>query len=143
MANTIKHLGVVDNIEGVHIKVKILQATACATCSAKGFCTSIGGKEKFVDVIDKDASSYQVGEQVMIEGETFMGMVALLLAFVLPFVLLIATLFIFMIWMGNELYAGVFSLGILIPYYYLLWLQRDRLKYRLAFTITPIKQLTI
>lgn len=144
MANTIKHLGVVDSIENTHLRVRIVQATACSACSAKGFCSSTGvGKEKFVDVTDKEASSYQIGQQVMIEGETSMGMMALLLAFVLPFVLLIATLFLFMIWMENELYAGMASLGVLIPYYYLLWLQRKRLKYRLAFTVTPIKRLEL
>ena len=34
--NTIKHLGIVENIQGSHLSVRIVQTSACAACSAKG-----------------------------------------------------------------------------------------------------------
>ena len=138
MANTIKHQGIGENIQGSHLLVRIIQTSACAACSAKGHCSSADSKDKVIDITDTAASSYQVGEQVMIIGETSMGMMAVVLAFVIPFVLLVTSLFIFMAWMENELYAALSSLIILIPYYFILWLNKARLKQKFSFTIKPI-----
>ena len=139
--NTIKHLGIVENIQGSHLSVRIVQTSACAACAAcgaKGHCSSADSKDKIIDIIDTAASSYQVGEKVMVVGETSMGMMAVLLAFVLPFVLLIFSLFLLMALMGNELYAALLSLAVLIPYYFVLWLNKTRLKQQFSFTIKPI-----
>lgn len=135
--NTIKHLGIVENIQGSHLSVRIVQTSACAACSAKGHCSSADSKDKIIDIIDT-ASSYQVGEKVMVVGETSMGMMAVVLAFVLPFVLLIFSLFLLMAWIENELYAALLSLAVLIPYYFVLWLNKTRLKQQFSFTIKPI-----
>ena len=135
--NTIKHLGIVENIQGSHLSVRIVQTSACAACSAKGHCTSADSKDKIIDIIDT-AASWQVGDKVMVVGEMSMGMMAVVLAFVLPFVLLIFSLFLFMALMGNELSAALLSLAVLVPYYFILWLNKTRLKQKFSFTIKPI-----
>ena len=136
--NTIKHLGIVENIQGSHLSVRIVQPSACAACSVKGHCSSADSKDKIIDIIDTAAASYQVGENVMVVGETSMGMQAVALAFIIPFVLLIFTLFLFMALIENELYAALLSLAVLVPYYYILWLNKTRLKQKFSFTIKPI-----
>ena len=136
--NTIKHLGIVENIQGSHLSVRIVQTSACAACSVKGHCSSADSKDKIIDIIDTAAASYQVGENVMVVGETSMGMQAVALAFIIPFVLLIFTLFLFMSLIENELYAALLSLAVLVPYYYILWLNKTRLKQKFSFTIKPI-----
>ena len=136
--NTIKHLGIVENIQGSHLSVRIVQTSACAACSAKGHCSSADSKDKIIDITDAAADSYQTGERVMVIGETSMGMMAVLLAFVLPFVLLIFSLFLLMALVENELYAALLSLAVLVPYYYILWLNKTRLKQKFSFTIKPI-----
>ena len=136
--NTIKHLGIVENIQGSHLSVRIVQTSACAACSVKGHCSSADSKDKIIDIIDTAAASYQVGENVMLVGETSMGMQAVALAFIIPFVLLIFTLFLFMALIENELYAALLSLAVLVPYYYILWLNKTRLKQKFSFTIKPI-----
>ena len=138
MTNTIKHQGIVENIQGSHLSVRIVQTSACAACSAKGHCSSADSKDKIIDIIDTAASSYRVGEKVMVIGETSMGMMAVVLAFIIPFVLLIFSLFLFMALMENELYSALLSLAILIPYYFILWLNKTRLKQKFSFTIKPI-----
>lgn len=135
--NTIKHLGIVENIQGSHLSVRIVQTSACAACSAKGHCSSADSKDKIIDIIDT-AASWKVGDKVMVVGEMSMGMMAVVLAFVLPFVLLIASLFLFMALMENELYAALLSLAVLVPYYFILWLNKTRLKQKFSFTIKPI-----
>ena len=136
--NTIKHLGIVENIQGSHLSVRIVQTSACAACSVKGHCSSADSKDKIIDIIDTAAASYQVGENVMVVGETSMGMQAVALAFIIPFVLLIFTLFLFMALIENELYAALLSLAVLVPYYYILWLNKTRLKQKFSFPIKPI-----
>ena len=136
--NTIKHLGIVEIIQGSHLSVRIVQTSACAACSVKGHCSSADSKDKIIDIIDTAAASYQVGENVMVVGETSMGMQAVALAFIIPFVLLIFTLFLFMALIENELYAALLSLAVLVPYYYILWLNKTRLKQKFSFTIKPI-----
>ena len=139
MANTIKHQGIVENINGSHLSVRIIQTSACSACSVKGHCSSADSKEKLIDIVDPLASSYQVGEPVIVVGETSMGVMAVFLAFVVPFIILILSLFIFMAVLDDELYASIISLGLLIPYYYILWLNKTRLKQKFSFKIKPIK----
>ena len=135
--NTIKHLGIVENIQGSHLSVRIVQTSACAACSVKGHCSS-DSKDKIIDITDAAADSYQTGERVMVIGETSMGMMAVALAFIIPFVLLIVSLFVLMALIGNELYAALLSLAVLIPYYFILWLNKTRMKQHFSFTIKPI-----
>ncbi len=139
MANLIQHRGIVENIDGTHLSVKIIQTTSCASCSVKGHCSSAESKEKIVDIYDTSASSYQIGERVMIVGQTSMGLQAVLLAFVIPFVMMLIALFICMAIFNDELVAGCVSLSLLIPYYFILWLNKTRLKQKFSFTIKPIK----
>lgn len=137
-SNTIKHLGIVESIQGSHLSVRIVQTSACAACSAKGHCSSADSKDKVIDIMDTTASSFRVGERVMVVGEMSMGMMAVALAFIIPFVLLVVSLFLFMALIGNELYAALLSLTVLVPYYFVLWLNKTRLKQKFSFTIKPI-----
>ena len=125
MADIIKHQGIVENINGSHVMVRIVQTSACAACSANT-------KEKMIDVISNDASSYQPGDRVIVFGELSMGMMAVLLAFIIPFCVLIISLFIFMAIWNDELLSAICSLALLIPYYYILWLNK---------TIRTLKQI--
>ncbi len=120
MATTIKHQGVIETIEGSHIQVRILQTSACASCSIKGHCTSVDVDEKLIDIHTSDAHTYQVGESVWVMGALSMGMKAVLLAFVLPLVILVAALFIMMNVLEDELLAVAGSIVCLSVYYILL-----------------------
>lgn len=138
MANTIKHQGIVENISGAHLQVRIVQTSACATCSIKGHCTSVDTKEKLIDITDSQASSYQVGDRVWVVGELSMGWMAVMLAFILPFLILVISLFIFMAFWKDELSASLCSLALLVPYYFLIWLNKARLGKRFSFVIQPM-----
>ena len=138
MTNTIEHRGIVKNINGTSIEVLIIQSTACASCSAKGHCSSSESKEKIVEVFEKN-HSYKVGDSVMLEGETSMGLKAVFLAFVLPFIWIVICLFSLMSILQNELYAAMLSLISLVPYYLILWFFKDQVKHKFTFKLKPIK----
>ena len=52
MTDIIKHRGIVENIEGSHVRVRIVQTSACSACSVKGHCNASESKEKLIDVFD-------------------------------------------------------------------------------------------
>ena len=135
MANTIiRHQGIVENISDSHLQVRIVQTSACASCSAKGHCTAAETKEKLVEVYDVNAASYSPGDRVWVAGRLSMGTMAVLLAFILPFV----SLFVLMAVRNDELFAALGSLALLIPYYYILWLNKARIGKKFSFSVQPM-----
>lgn len=136
MTDTIRHQGTVENIEGSHVQVRILQTSACSSCSAKSFCSSADSKEKLIDIYDADTSSLRLGQEVTICGATSTGMRAVGLAFGVPFVILIVALFVlYRLTGGDEAVAALGALLMLIPYYIVLYLMRGRMRRRFSFRI--------
>ena len=140
MNNNIKHLGIVESIDGSHVRVKILQSSACSSCSVKGHCNFSETKEKIIDIHDKEsADCCSVGQEVMVCGTTSMGMKAVVLAFVLPFIVLLAALFVTMrVTDGDEAASALVSLCTLIPYYIIIYLLRNRISRTFSFTLETI-----
>ena len=137
MTNIITHQGIVENISGSQVSVRIIKTSSCSTCSVKGHCSSADSKEKVIEITDT-SSVWKVGDEVTIIGATSMGMQAVFLAFVIPLFLLILGLFVFKTVLHSELYGALAALAVLVPYYYIIWLNRTRLKQKFSFTIKPI-----
>ena len=108
-----------ENIDGSCVQIRIVQTSACAGCNARIHCTSADSKEKLVEVCMRDSSSYHVGDSVCVVGEWSMGLKAVSLAFVFPFLILLATLSILVSMECGELVSALVSLTLLIPYYYI------------------------
>lgn len=139
MVTNIKHLGIVENINGSRLKVKIVQSSACSACSVKVHCSASETKEKIIDVYNKNNVPCQVGERVMIVGTTSMGMKAVLLAFVLPFIVLLLALIISLkLTGGDEAVSALVSLGTLVPYYLIIYICRNRLSRSFMFILESI-----
>ena len=138
MADIIKHRGIVENINGSHIQVRIVQTSACSACSIKGHCNASESKDKLIDVYDNHAAEYYKGQNVMVNGTTSMGMQAVILAFGVPFLVLFIALYATIRITGNELTAAVAGLLALVPYYLIIYMCRGRLSRKFFFTIEPI-----
>lgn len=136
MSDIIRHSGTVESIEGNHIRVKIVQTSACATCAAHKYCNSSESKEKMIDIYTKDAAGYKVGQSVNVLGTTSMGMRAVLWAFGVPFVFLVAVLYATWVFTGgDEPLSALAALVSLVVYYLVLYVCRDKMKKRFVFTI--------
>lgn len=135
MSNKIKHAGVVDGVEGECVRVRILQSSACSTCKVAAHCNASETKEKIIDVMDADASHYQKGDQVMVVADTAVGFRASLYGYLLPLILMVVTLVGVLAATHSEGLAALSALGILLPYYVLLFLMRNKLRNRLSFTL--------
>lgn len=134
MGNCIEHKGIVQERDKESLIVKIEQTSACAACHARGMCSSADMAEKLIE-IPNAPKQVAVGDTVTIQGDTALGYYAVRLAFIYPFILLFAVLAIAYYTTYNELLAGVLALGVLVPYYFVLYLLRPALKRKLVFTI--------
>ncbi|MBV3429230.1 SoxR reducing system RseC family protein [Prevotella copri] len=135
MSNKIKHAGVVDGVEGECVRVRILQSSACSACKVAAHCNASETKEKIIDVMDADASHYQKGDRVMVVADTAVGFRASLYGYLLPLILMVVTLVGVLAATHSEGLAAVSALGILMPYYVLLFLMRNKLRNRLSFSL--------
>ncbi len=135
MNNTISHEGIVQAVTDECIKVKILQTSACAACKVHGHCSAAESKEKIVEVRNLYGHPRNVGDKVIITMRKEEGRNAILLAFVLPFVLMVGVLMISLWISKNEALAALLGIGSLLPYYLLLYLLKDKLSQKFTFRL--------
>jgi len=134
----IEHTGRIKEKNGNSLIVSIIPHSACATCSVSGACSESNNVEKLVEITDF-YGNYEVGDTVEVSYAQALGFQALFLGYIFPFLLLIITLAITYSFTGNEGLAGLFSLLILVPYYFGLYLTRDKIRKKFSFQISPPK----
>lgn len=134
MRERIEHEGLVSGIQGDRVHVLIEQTSACAACHAKSMCVSSDKSDKIIEAIGGN-QEFTIGEKVMVIGQRSLGLKAVLLAYVLPFIIILTALFVFDIFFDNELIIGTCSLGSLLPYFLLLRLMRNQLQAKFQFYV--------
>lgn len=134
MKENIRHNGIIERIEGDIVYIRIMQQSACAGCHARSMCSASESKVKIIEVIDH-SGRFQVDEEVVICGQIAMGLEAVLIAFVVPIVLIIAMVAAGLHFNWGETVSAIAGLALLIPYYLILYLMRDRLKRKFVFTL--------
>ena len=137
MSESIQHRGVVERIEGKIVYVRIVQQSACSGCHAQAMCSASEKKDKIIEVPDR-SGAFRPQEEVLIEGQSSMGLKAVFLAFVLPLVLILAAVIL-----GNQLRwketaSALAGLILLFFYYGILYVLRDKLKKRFIFTLKKL-----
>jgi sigma-E factor negative regulatory protein RseC len=137
MNTEIQHKGIVEKIEHKRIFVRIVQQSACGGCHAKSVCESADHKTKIIEIEDR-SGKFEVNEEVMICGHYSMGLYAVWLAFVLPLLLLIIASATGTKLFENEIISGLTGLFILLPYYFMIYLMRSKLKKKFVFTLSKI-----
>ena len=135
MSQKISHSGVIERIEGDCIKVRIVQTSACAACKVASHCNAAESRVKVVDVFGCDTAKYATGQEVTVWASRDVANRALLLGFGVPFLLLVCVLLIALRLTANEGLAALWALGSLVPYYFALWLLRNRIQRGISFQI--------
>ena len=149
----IKHDGIIIalNEDGTAL-VRIVQTSACAACKAKAMCASAESAEKEMTVTLANSPSpiadIKVGDTVEVMVQQKMGWKAVVLAYLLPFFVMLAVMFV-----GNGLLAmgdgatgllgdeakreavlGTVALCAMALYYLVLGLFKDKLQKEFSFT---------
>lgn len=140
MEKKIAHEGIVESIDGSHIRVKILQTSACSSCEAKTLCCSAESTEKLIDIYNSSSSDHQVGDKVVVCGSKSMSRNAVIIAFTIPLLLIILCVVC-----GNYLFPMseqqiMVSILVMLSIYYLfIRIFRNRLMNRFTFWIERVK----
>ncbi len=133
----IEQKGIIEEIVNVTAKVHITSISACASCASKGACHAGETASKYVDVFIGN-SNFHKGEVVNISMKKTLGLKATLLAYILPFIVLLITLVILVETGVNEGIAGLISLIVLIPYFLVLYLYKNKLQKVFQFTLNKV-----
>lgn len=130
MAELVEHKGVVESVEGFNARVRIIQVSACSGCHARSGCMAADQKTKYIDCQTEE--QLNVGDEVIVQIAQSVAWQAVLISFVIPFVLLVI-----MIW-GLGLYfteavSGTLAIVSVLVYYGIVALFRGKLKKRFKF----------
>jgi sigma-E factor negative regulatory protein RseC len=132
-ANFIDHEGIVLSNEDNTVIISISSASACSGCHAEGSCNLSGQEEKIIEVHGKyDVKS---GEHVTILMKQSMGYLALFLGYLFPVIAVVTVLLTMISIKVPELFAGLISLAILLPYYIILYFFKKRINKKFTFTL--------
>ena len=132
---TITHPGIIDQVTEESVFVKILAMSACSSCHAKGMCSVSEIEEKVVEVKKDPKRELKEGQEVTVAMRKSQGGKAVLLGYIMPFLLMIGVLLLVLFISDNEGLAGLSAILILIPYYWLLYIYRNKLKSTFSFRI--------
>ncbi len=135
--NVIDHEGVIEEIADGIVRVRISSLSACATCHAKGVCSAGNTEEKYIDIPDP-GTDYNTGEQVRVSISRHNGFKAVAIGYIYPFILLMISLVTLTFSGVNELHSGLISLGLLIPYYLVIYLFRARINRQFSFKLNKL-----
>ncbi|MCA0152106.1 SoxR reducing system RseC family protein [Winogradskyella vincentii] len=133
--NTFVHAGVISKINSDSVIVTLEQNIQCESCHVKGSCGLSEFSVKQVEVSDS-IHSFKINEQVDVILKKALGLKAVFWAYVFPFILMFSTLIITSSFL-KEWQAGLISLVVIVPYYYVLYLLKNTLKS--AFKISILK----
>ena len=132
----IKHDGIIIalNEDGTTL-VRIVQTSACAACKAKAMCASAESAEKEMTVVLLGDEQWAVGNEVEVMVQQKMGWKAVVLAYLLPFFVMLAVMFIGnAIWAVREEILGTVALCAMALYYLVLGMFKDKLQKEFSFT---------
>ncbi|MFA5417927.1 MAG: SoxR reducing system RseC family protein [Bacteroidales bacterium] len=133
--NTVTHPGFIKVIEPDKVEVTMVSVSGCASCQIKGSCSVSDTQVKSVWIHLDDTSSYRMGQEVTVEMSQTLGTWAVLLGYVFPFVVLLIGLIIFIESGLDQGLAGLLAVGLLLPYYGILYLMRNWLGKRFTYTL--------
>ena len=132
----IKHQGTVVFQKGSTVGVKITRHSACSQCIAQNCCGLINSRDKIIEVETENSQQFTMGEEVIVTLEATSGFLAVFLGYVLPLILMLATMLIVYQIGAGEIKSGISAIIILIPYYFWLFLNKKKLAAKFRFTIS-------
>lgn len=132
---TISHEGVVTKITDDVLEIKIVAQSACAACHAKSACTMSDQSEKVLLVPRPQGQEFHLFQKVNVIMGVGQGNKAAVLAYLVPIVVLLGVLFACLGIGLSEGLSALIGIAALIPYYLILYSQRDKLKKKFEYRI--------
>lgn len=137
MAKIMEHRATVTEVvkEENRVEVEMVVDSACSSCKAKAACGTGESDKRCVSVWEEYPDMYQVGDEVTIYIEQYMGTVAVMYCYILPFFMMILSLFITNHFALGDLISGISALVVCAVYYIVLFFLRKRVEKIVVFKI--------
>lgn len=128
----LEHVGIVTDTRNGRVKIS-LTGSGCSACH-KSLCMLGESKAKEVEISFKE-KWLKSGDEVIVKINPASGYMAVILLYVVPFALMIVSLLVMMRLGYNEGITGLTSLLILVPYFSLLFLLKNKLSSQCSIDI--------
>ncbi len=133
MEELIRHEGVVLSTNEKMARIQIVQSSACSACKAKAMCSSSESQAKEMDALMLEPMV--PGDRVEVEVREHLAWRAVLLAYILPFIVMMAVIAVLDIATTlDEAVTGTLSLCAIALYYIGLSVFKHRLQKQFSFT---------
>ncbi len=133
--DTIKHEGTVSKVSKNTITISLKGNVNCEGCKAQSACGVSDSNDKEIE-IENPTQSFQLNETVDLVLNRELGLKAVFWAYVFPFILMFLVLILTSLFL-KEWVAGLVSLFVLVPYYFMLFVLKDTFKK--AFQLSILK----
>jgi len=134
-SDVVNHNGIVSKISKSMITISLKGNVNCEGCKAQSACGVSDSNDKEIEVLNP-IQSFQINEPVEVVLKRELGLKAVFWAYVFPFILMVIVLVIASFFF-KEWVAGLLSLFILLPYYYMLYVMKD--SFQKAFQVSILK----
>ena len=138
METVATHAGTVVEVAENQVKVQMQVLSACASCEAHARCTFAEKKDKMVDIATPDWRQYAPGDRVTVIINSGLGLLAVLIAYVLPALLILAIFAVIYALHLPELWIALITILATGLYGVVLYLCRNRLQQRFTFRLKKL-----
>ena len=135
MENVVSHNGKIVSVSDTHVFVKINREGACEGCKNVKSCQINKSEDTIITVYTEQANVYCVDEEVLVIMKTSLGLKAVVYAYLLPLVFLLATFLIVSQFIHSEIIQILLAFIPVIVYYIILYIIRDRLEKTFQFFV--------
>jgi sigma-E factor negative regulatory protein RseC len=132
--STITHDGIIESVSGTNVRVRFVAHSACSACHAKGVCSASDTEDKVVDV-QSDLKGWSAGDRVQVLLAQRLGFRAVWIGYGIPLIILLAVVFTVYGLTGRDGLSALIGLGVLAPYYALVFAFRKRITRSMEFRL--------
>lgn len=136
--NQVCSQAVVKEVQDTYIIAEIVVQSACAACHAKGACGVSERKQEKLKIDLPNPGIFTVGEVVSVEMKQNLGMKAVVIAYLFPFIVLALGLFVTYALTKQELISVGVSFGLTAIYYFIISKLKDKFEKEFVFTVKKI-----
>ena len=134
-SSRVQHEGIVKSISTQTLEVSIISHSACSGCQSA--CGIADMKEKVITA-QRPREELRPGDKVIVYASVNNAFYSVLLAYIMPSILIIATIFFLEKSGSSELYAAISSLILLAGYFIILYFCRNKIARKINFTVEKI-----
>ena len=133
--------GIVREIVGDRVKVEMTVSSACSECHARSICLPSDRKQEFVMAHTLSDEQFVPGEHVQIVLRRSLGNKAVLLAYFIPFCVLMVSLFGCYALTKNELLSVLVCIVFVAIYYVFMIKRSKKIDKQFVFYVKKIEQI--